>query len=270
MAALTPWQEVADRVFVRRYDPFDVNVTVVAGSRATLIVDTRTSLFEASQVRDDLRELSVPAPTAVVLTHAHLDHCLGAGAFSGLPLWASHGCREDLRRHGVAQRENLLEHLPEQEHAHLRASPIPVPDHIVTDSHRLDLGDRTLELLVLGRGHTDHDLVVHLFDADVVLAGDLVEVGAPPQFHDAFPFEWPGTLARVEALGATVTVPGHGAPADRPTVATQREELSHLAALCREVLAGARSRDSALASSPFPHATTALALERAVATGDGA
>ena len=268
MGAVTQWQEVADRIFTRRYDPFDVNVTVVVGRHGTLLVDTRTSLVEASQVRDDLRELPVSAPTAVALTHAHLDHCLGAGAFSGLPLWASHGCREDLRRHGIAQRDTLIAHRPEEEHAHLRASPIPVPDHTVTDRHRLDLGDRVVELLVLGHGHTDHDLVLHVPDAGVVLAGDLVEVGAPPQFHDAFPFEWPATLARVESLGAAVTVPGHGAPADRQTVATQREELSHLAALCREVIGGLRSRESVLAASPFPRETTTLAMERAVATGD--
>ncbi len=269
MPAVTAWQEVADRIFVRRYDPFDVNVTVVAGSHGTLLIDTRTTLVEATEVREHLRELPVAAPTAVVITHAHLDHCLGAGAFAGLPLWASDGCRGDLRRHGVAQRDRWLDWLPEEQHAHLRASPIPVPDRPVTDRHRLDLGGRDVELLVPGRGHTDHDLVVHVPDAATVLAGDLVEVGAPPQFHDAYPFEWPATLARVEALGAEVTVPGHGAPADAATVSTQQRELAHLAALARELLGGIRGRDSVLSGSPFPPEATAIALERAAATGTG-
>lgn len=268
MPAVTDWQEVADRVFVRRYDPFDVNVTVVAGREATLLIDTRTSLVEASQVREHLEELPVAAPTMVVLTHAHLDHCLGAGAFTGLPLWASDGCREHLQRHGIAERERLLEQRPEQEHAHLRASPIPVPGHTVTDRHRLSLGDRDVELLVPGHGHTDHDLVIHVPDVDLVVAGDLVEVGAPPRFDDAFPFEWPATLASVEALGATVTVPGHGAVADAAVVATQREELAHLAALCRELLGGLRSRGGLLRSSPFPHDITTVAVARAAATHD--
>ena len=266
MPSVTAWQEVADRIFVRRYDPFDVNVTVVAGEHGTLLVDTRTTLVEATEVREHLRELPVVAPTAVVITHAHLDHCLGAGAFPGLPLWASDGCRRDLRRHGVAQRDRWLDWLPEDQHAHLRASPIPVPDHPVTDRHRLDLGGRDVELLVPGRGHTDHDLIVHVPDAATVLAGDLVEVDAPPQFHDAYPFEWPATLARVEALGAEVTVPGHGAPADAATVSSQQRELAHVAALAREVLGGVRNRDSALSGSPFPAEVTRIALDRAAAT----
>jgi glyoxylase-like metal-dependent hydrolase (beta-lactamase superfamily II) len=268
MGAVTGWQEVGDRIWVRRYDPFDVNVTVVAGEHEVLLVDTRTSLHEAAELRAHLRELPVGEVTAVVLTHAHLDHSLGAGAFPGIPLWASDRCRDALDRHGIAQKEAWFGWAPEELHAHLRASPIPHPDHVVQDRHRLDLGRRDVELLVPGHGHTDHDLVVHVPDASTVLAGDLVEVGAPPSFGDAFPVQWPATLARVEALGAEVTVPGHGAPADVATVAEQREQLSHLAMLCREAVGGVRSHASVLAASPFPEATTRTALDRAAVTAD--
>ncbi|TVR20291.1 MAG: MBL fold metallo-hydrolase [Nitriliruptor sp.] len=266
MPAVTAWHEVADRIWVRRYDPFDVNVTVVAGTHGVLLVDTRTSLHEAAEVRRHLAELPVTAPTAVALTHAHLDHSLGAGAFPGLPLYASRGCRETLTRHGVAERERWLSWLDEEHHAHLRASPIPVPDHLVEARHRIDLGDRDVDLLLLGHGHTDHDLVLHVPDAAAVLAGDLVEVGAPPAFEDAFPFEWPATLARLEALEAEVVVPGHGAPTSQALLSIRRQQHAHLAALCREALGGVRSAASVLVMSPFPEDTTRVALDRAAAT----
>ncbi len=266
MPAVTAWEEVADRIWVRRYDPFDVNVTVVAGAHGVLLVDTRTSLHEAAELRHHLAELPVPAPTAVALTHAHLDHCLGAGAFPGLPLYASRGCQQTLARHGLGERERWLEWLDEEYHAHLRASPIPVPDHLIEAQHRIDLGDRHVELLLLGHGHTDHDLVVHVPDAAAVLAGDLVEVGAPPAFEDAHPFEWPATLARIESLEADVVVPGHGAASSHTLLSIRRQQHAHLAALCREVVGGIRSPDSALVMSPFPEATTRIALDRAAAT----
>ncbi|MFP4234175.1 MAG: MBL fold metallo-hydrolase [Nitriliruptoraceae bacterium] len=269
MASVTGWQEVADRIWVRRYDPFDVNVTVVAGDHEVLLVDTRTSLYEAAEVRRHLTALPCGPPTAVVLTHAHLDHSLGAGAFPGLPLYASRGCRETLARHGVAERERWLGWIAEEQRPHLRASPIPVPDHLVESSHRLDLGDRDVDLLLLGQGHTDHDLVLHVPDADTVLAGDLVEVGAPPAFEDAHPFEWPATLARLESLDPEVVVPGHGAPADRRLLSTRRQQHAHLAALCRETVGGSRSLASALVLSPFPEPTTRTALSRAAATAAG-
>ena len=43
----------------------------------------------------------------------------------------------------------------------------------------IDLGDRMVELVHPGRGHTGGDLVVRVPDADVLLAGDLVEESAP-------------------------------------------------------------------------------------------
>jgi glyoxylase-like metal-dependent hydrolase (beta-lactamase superfamily II) len=266
VGAVTGWQEVGDRIWVRRYDPFDVNVTVVAGAHEVLLIDVRTSLFEATELRQHLAELPVGPVTQVAVTHAHFDHCLGAGAFPGRPVWGTVGCRDELIRNGLEQREAWLAWLPEEDHAHFRASPVVPPDHTVVHRSRLDLGDRDVELLHLGRGHTDHDLVVHVPDAAVVIAGDLVEVGGPPQFGDAYPFSWPATLSRVESLGAHVTVPGHGAPADAATVARQQEELAHLAALCRELLGGVRSRATALAASPFSLEVTESAFERATAT----
>jgi glyoxylase-like metal-dependent hydrolase (beta-lactamase superfamily II) len=268
--AITTWQEVADRVWVRRYDPFDVNVTVVAGDEGALLVDTRTSLAEAAELRADLRELPVPAVTAVAVTHDHLDHCLGAGAFPGLPLWGTVGCRASLGSTGIEQREHWLSWLPEDQAIDLRASPIVLPDHLVRDRASLALGGRAVDLLHLGAGHTDHDLVVHVPDAGTVLAGDLVEVGAPPSFDDAHPFAWPATLGRVEALGARIVVPGHGAPTDAAYLAEQQAELALLAALCREALGGVRSREAVEQGSPYPAPTTRTALARAAATaGDG-
>jgi glyoxylase-like metal-dependent hydrolase (beta-lactamase superfamily II) len=266
VSAVTAWQEVADRVWVRRYDPYDVNVTVVAGAAGALLVDTRTSLAEAAEVRQHLTGLPIPALSALVLTHHHLDHCLGAGAFTGLPVWGSEGCRAALRSHGIEQRERWVARLPEDRAVDVRASPIVPPDHTVRELAELDLGGRRVALRFLGRGHTDHDLVVHVPDAGTVLAGDLVEVGAPPAFEEAHPFAWPATLGRLEALGADAVVPGHGAPTDAGFLATQREQLAQLAALCREALGGRRSPDAVLHASPFPATTTRVALARAAVT----
>lgn len=266
MPAVTGWQEVGDRVWARRYDPYDVNVTVIAGEDKVLLVDVRTTLREARELREHLIELPVPTITHLVYTHAHLDHCLGAGAFPDRPVWGTVGCRDALTRHGIDQRERWLEQVPEEEQPHLRASPIVPPDHTVRDQQRLGLGGREVDLRYLGRGHTDHDLVVHVPDAGVVIAGDLLEVGAPPQFHDAYPFQWPGTLNAVAGLAAEVVVPGHGAVADPGEVTRQSAELAHLASLCREALGGVRGRETVYTVSPYPRETTELALQRAAAT----
>jgi glyoxylase-like metal-dependent hydrolase (beta-lactamase superfamily II) len=266
MGAVTGWQEVADRVWVRRYDPYDVNVTVIAGQRHVLLVDVRTTLREAAELRDHIAELPVGPVSLVAFTHAHLDHCLGAGVFAGVPVWGTAGCRDALLALGPGHLASMPSWVPEEEHAHLRASHIIAPDHTFRDRQRLGLGDREVELLHLGHGHTDHDLVVHVPDAEVMVAGDLVEIGAPPQFGDAYPYQWPSTLAAFEAFDATVVVPGHGAVTDQAGVARQQADLAQLASLCREVHGGIRRRASALERSQFPPATTEVALGRAADT----
>jgi glyoxylase-like metal-dependent hydrolase (beta-lactamase superfamily II) len=108
------------------------------------------------------------------------------------------------------------------------AAPLDLPDRLVDDAAVLDIGGREVVLRFLGRGHTDHDLVVEVEtggEANVVFAGDLVEEGAPPAFEDAFPAEWPATLGRLHALARGPVVPGHGAVVDAAFVGAQREEL---------------------------------------------
>lgn len=262
---VTDWVEVADGVHVRRYEPFDVNCTVIAGASGSVLVDARASLREGSELRRHVAELDVPPLTAIVVTHHHLDHVLGAGALPGLPVWGSTGCREALRASGLLQREDWLTWLPEAQRPHLQQSPLVVPTRTVDRRATLDLGGRTVDLLVAGHGHTDHDLVVHVPDVGVLCAGDLVEVGAPPQFGDAFPYAWPTTLAHLRELGASIVVPGHGAATDDRYVARQEAELSQVAELCRQVLGGHRSRETAARLSPYPE-VFAAALERAAAT----
>src|SRR4029453_3504247 len=90
-------------------------------------------------------------------------------------------------------------------------------------------GGRPVQLRHLGRGHTDNDLVLTLPDADgLVIAGDLVGEGAPPQFGSAFPLDWPRTLDAVAELVTGRLVPGHGAVVDREFAQAQRAEHAEL------------------------------------------
>lgn len=186
--------EVADRVWVARLPEYDVNVGLVAGAAGLLVVDT----YLAGYPLLDLVGRVSPLPVLhAVNTHVHVDHV------QGNPLFASVVAHENCRAEGVTQ---------------TFSSVLPI-----------DLGDRLVELVHPGRGHTDGDLVVRVPDADVLLAGDLVEESGPPQAgEDAFPQEWPLTLDVVLQLVGpqTVVVPGHGAAVDREFVERQRDELA--------------------------------------------
>ena len=135
----------------------------------------------------------------------------------------------------------------------------------------LDLGDRLVELVHPGRGHTGGDLVVRVPDADVLLAGDLIEESAvrdrvPGFGADSYPMDWPLSLDLVLGLltPASVVVPGHGAPVGRDFVEEQRNAIGIVAETIRDLATRGVPVDEALdaAEWPFPKKYLADAVRR--------
>ncbi|GIH75252.1 MBL fold metallo-hydrolase [Planobispora longispora] len=243
------WREIGDRVYVRRHESFDLNVGLVVGDEGCLVVDTRMSHRQARELAAAIRTVTA-LPWTVVNTHAHFDHFFGNAVFLPADIWGHVRCAETAAATGEAQRRKWLHEGPEE----LAEVEITPPGRTFTDAAALDLGGRPVRLRHLGRGHTDNDIVVEVPDADVIFAGDLVEEGAPPQFGDGFPLEWPDTLARLLDLPGEVVVPGHGAVVDRDFV--RRQHADHVTAV--EIL----TTGGDPARVPFPEETAAEIVAR--------
>jgi glyoxylase-like metal-dependent hydrolase (beta-lactamase superfamily II) len=259
-------REVGDRVLVRRHRAFDLNVGLVLGDGACLVVDTHCSEADGRELAEAVRRVT-PAPWVVVDTHAHFDHCFGNAAFRPAPIWGHRRCAENLRVYGDVQRRlvaaDLRGHGRPEVADQLEATRIDPPDELVDDVASLTVGGRPVHLRHLGRGHTDHDLVLVVPDAAVLFAGDLVEQGSPPAFEDAFPLDWPGTLDALVALVEGAVVPGHGDVVDRDYVLAQRADIARVADLARTAYADGRPAEAVLAEMPFPEAAARPAAERA-------
>jgi len=229
---MNPWREIADRVFIRRFAFFDQTIGAILGRECVLVIDTRSTLLQARELLDDLRQVTT-LPHVVLNTHAHFDHVLGNAAFRPCEIWGEDGCARFMRDLGLERRAEVATQMPEIA-ADLLASPVDPPDRTFVREATLDLGDRRVDLRFLGRGHTDHDVVARVPDAGVVFAGDLVEEGAPPSFGDAFPLDWPATLGQLlDAVDEGQVVPGHGEVVDRDFVAGQLGEIAFLAEMAR-------------------------------------
>jgi glyoxylase-like metal-dependent hydrolase (beta-lactamase superfamily II) len=226
-----PWHEVADEVYVRRYPFLDQTIGAVVGRERVLVIDTRSTTQQARELIEDLRRLT-RLPWVVANTHVHFDHAFGNAAFRPCEIWSHAGCADALRLHGPAQRENVIRWVPDLA-AELGRTPLDPPDRTFQASASLDLGGRVVELLHLGRGHTDHDVVAVVPDTGVVFAGDLVEHGAPPGFEDSFPLDWPSTLGMLLDLADGIVVPGHGETVSRDFVESQLSEIAFLAETAR-------------------------------------
>lgn len=264
------WREVGPRGFVRRYRSLDLNVGLVLGDGEALLVDTRSTHPEAAEVLRDLREVTDLRPSKVVNTHAHFDHSFGNAVFLPCELWAHEGCAAELRVHGEEQRRNATRWLKGDALRDIATVEIVPPDHLVRDHHALHVGGRIVELRHLGRGHTDHDLVVLVPDAHVLFAGDLVEESAPPSFADGYPLDWPATVRHVAALASGAVVPGHGDVVDRGFVERQAADLAEIAAEARAAHEQGIPQEAAARLLPLGAPFARDAVARAYAQLDGA
>jgi glyoxylase-like metal-dependent hydrolase (beta-lactamase superfamily II) len=263
------WAEVGDRVYVRRHRSMDLNVTLVVGEGACLVVDTRADEEQGAELRAAVRAVT-PHPWVVVNTHFHFDHTFGNAVFRPAAVWGHRRTAEVLGGpEGTLMKERIAGLYRDAGdtagRAAVEAARLDPPDEVVDDVATLTVAGRPVHLRHLGRGHTDSDLVLLVPDADVVVAGDLVEEGAPPQFGDGFPLEWPATMDALLPLVTGPVVPGHGAVVDAAYVRAQRDELAHLAEVATAAHAAGRPAADAARELPYFGDHAAQALERAYA-----
>jgi glyoxylase-like metal-dependent hydrolase (beta-lactamase superfamily II) len=236
-----PWQEVGERCYRRRYDSYDLNIGVVRGSDALLLVDTRCHDREAAELLDELRVFGTAPIRWIVNTHWHFDHTFGNAAVRraapAAEIWGHRVMRDELLRWSDDARARHTAARPEWT-ADFEAVEIVAPDYLVDDAAVVDLGDRSVRLRHFGPAHTGGDLVTFVDDARVVFAGDLVEESAPPSFGpDCHPLDWPVCNAAMleHIAGDATVVPGHGDVVDRAFVARQLADLVTVADLMREL-----------------------------------
>lgn len=265
------WQEVAPDCFRRRYERYDVNVGVVRGADGLLVFDTRGSPVQGAQLVDELAQLGPHRVRHVVNSHWHFDHVLGNQCFAGRGatrprMWAHPECIELVRRQGTRLLLGACTYDPELDRELASVTLVPA-DHEVHDRVVVDLGDRAVELVYHGRGHTGHDVVAYVADAGVVFAGDLLEQSAPPVYgDDSYPIAWPAAVAALCDRGMPVVVPGHG---DVMGAAEAAEQAAAIARVARTIAALHRAgepAERALAAGdagwPFPPELLAAAVWR--------
>lgn len=222
---MSRWQELGDGVFRRRWESLDLNVGLIVTESSVVVIDSRANHAQADELIDEIRLITSHPVTHLVNTHHHWDHTFGNARFDA-DIVGHARCRQEMIENGEVARQSLLDAdwLPDD--AKPLFAEVRITPPVTTFDQRLDLelGDRVVTLSHLGRGHTDNDIIVEV--DGVLFAGDLVEEGAPPQFGDAHPREWPATLDQLISRVSGVVVPGHGDLVDRAFVEGQRDQIA--------------------------------------------
>jgi cyclase len=222
------------------------NNVVIVNDRDVVLVDDGTTPAAARAFLEDIKLITNKPVSAVVNTHFHYDHTDGNSVFApDVQIIGHEYVRNAILNFNVLDREpfktSQRDRLPVQI-ASLREQITAAKDSArkteltnqltavqalseqlkeikptppnVTYASKMTLykGDREIQLLFLGRGHTGGDTFVYLPRERIVCTGDMDEGARIAYMGDAFFDEWMTTLEALKQLDFTLVLPGHGRP----------------------------------------------------------
>ena len=250
------------------------NAAIILTNDGVVVVDSHSKPSAAQALHQHIQGLSKQPVRKLINTHFHWDHWQGnqvyAKIFPELSVITSERTQHNLitpgagvggvafiqqqidalpaeiaqlkddiaRASSAADKARLETHLQQAE-AFLEElgsfNPI-LPTHTVAQSTTLDEGGREIQLMLLGRAHTDGDLFTYLPKEKVIITGDAV-VDWMPFLGDGYPEEWIGTLDALEQIDFTHMIMGHGEVAPKSHVAFFRSYLTDLIAAVKQAAA---------------------------------
>jgi cyclase len=185
-----------------------INSTVIVGDNGVILVDSGGTAEVGRHIASAVRRITNKPVTHVVNTHHHGDHYLGNVAFEGATFISSEMCRRMVLETGdewLRIMERDVGHpLPGTKPS---AAQVTYPEGTRTET--FVHGVRAVFWVPRG-SHTTGDLLVHLPDDKVLIAGDVLVSRVVPTLQDGFIKNWIRTLDEMQALGVAYFVPGHG------------------------------------------------------------
>ena len=209
--------KINDRVYVllgpiqhanRINQGYMINSTVIVGDKGVILVDSGGSDEVGRHIATAVRRITDKPVTHVVNTHHHGDHYLGNMAFEGTTFISSEMCRSMVLETGAEwlgiMERDIGRKLPGTKPL---AAELTYPEGTRTET--FVHGVRVVFWVPRG-SHTIGDLLVHLPDDKVLVAGDVLVSRVVPTMQDGFVKNWIQTLDEIQALGVVHFVPGHG------------------------------------------------------------
>ena len=219
------------------------NAAIILLEDGVLVVDTHSKPSAARALIAQIKKLTDKPVKYVVNTHFHYDHYQGNEAYpsawpAGIEIISSEATRANIQRLGIPRIKNEIVRMPQEIAslksdlekalnaekkealrknlvqaeaylAELKTMQVTLPTMTFDRSLILHRSARTVEILWLGRAHTDGDVWVFLPKEKVLVTGDALH-GWTPFMGDSYPYDWIQTLDAAEKLDFDYVISGHG------------------------------------------------------------
>jgi glyoxylase-like metal-dependent hydrolase (beta-lactamase superfamily II) len=269
--------KVADGVYAAVAAPaykVNSNAAIIETDDGVMVVDTHSKPSAARVIVERLRDLTPKPVRYVVNTHFHWDHWHGnevyPAAYPHAEILTNQITREAMVRKGLKRIQDHVRQVPgeiaalraelaaaspagrpavearlrlaESYLAEVEALKPALPTMVFEQTMTLYRRDREIQLLHLGRAHTEGDVFVYLPKEKVAITGDAL-IGWTPYMGDGYPEDWVRTLDRLAQLDVDHLIMGHGNVATRDWLRTFRGYVHDMVEAVREQVAAGATLD---------------------------
>ena len=183
--------EGTDNVYIFRYGGY---LSMFIVTKAGVIVADPISLRRPAQVYiDEIRKVTQAPIKYMIYSHSHFDHIAGGKPFKDLGAT-------------VIAHKNAKKRILE-----VKSPDVVVPDEVVDQKKVITLGGTTLELLYVGKNHSDSTLVMRLPKEKIIYTVDWIPLESLPfrVMADNYLPDFKEGLKKVIAMDWDRLIPGH-------------------------------------------------------------
>ena len=205
----TSFTEVGDGLwaFTAEGDP---NSGVIIGDDSVMIIEAQATPRLANKVIEKLREVTDKPISHLVLTHYHAVRVLGASAYGADQIIMGDAARAMVVERGQEDWDSEFQRFPRLFEGHESIPGLTWPTTTFSEDMTVYLGNRRIDLMHLGRAHTQGDIVIHVPDQNVMFTGDIVEYRSACYCGDGHFADWGDTLDNIAAFDVDAIAPGRG------------------------------------------------------------
>jgi len=211
------------------------NLSFIVTRDGVVVINGGGSYLLAKALHDEIKAIT-DQPVRLVINENGQGHAMLGNAYwgeQGVNILAHEDAASDFEERGYDILDSAKSRLKDR----AVGTDVKLPDETFSDRHVLQMGEFTLEVLMLGPAHSPGDTQVWLPQQKLVIAGDMAfHERMLPVFEDTDTAGWVETWENeFEKLGALYVIPGHGHPTNMDQV--RRYTLDYLQDLRAKIAA---------------------------------